>query len=169
MKSLVVVLGLCLTGCGAGIDTYYGHNRRMTIEHEVNFARPSFTKVTSEVCVPRENTVTVDIVDGETYRCEGVYVMADAPQFASQEGAATGLGSAVVLGGAAVGTGYVFGSSMPDDDYNTTNNTSSNGGSQSQGQVQGQQSISQASSKASARASSSSSSKSAISQPRRRH
>lgn len=151
MRWVLMGLLVVMTGCGAGIDVYYGADRRMVVEHEVNILRPSFTKVTTEVCVPQAEVETVDIVDGKTYRCDGVYV-ATAPNFAAQEGSATGIGSAVVLGGAAVGTGYVFGASMPSDDYNTTNNTSSNGGSQSQGQVQGQQSIS----KSSARASSSS-------------
>lgn len=126
---MVMVVAMVLGGC-AGIDVYYGEGRRMIIEHETNITRPSFTKVTTEVCVPDDTVEIIETkVDDKTYRCKGVYV-ATAPNFAAQEGAATGLGSAVVLGGAAVGTGFVFGSSMPGDDYNTTNNndTSSNGG-----------------------------------------
>lgn len=165
MRWVLMSLLVVMTGCGAGIDVYYGADRRMVVEHEVSVLRPSFTKVTTEICVPQVGVETVDIVDGKTYRCEGTYVAQTAPNFAAQEGSATGIGSAVVLGGAAVGTGYVFGASMPSDDYNTTNNTSSDGGSQSQGQVQGQQQSQQSINKLS----SSSSSKSSVSQPQRRH
>ena len=136
---LVVAIAVLLGGC-AGIDVHYGEGRRMVIEHETNVVRPSFTKVTTEVCVPDERVKVIETtIDGTTYRCQGVYV-ATVPNFAAQEGAATGLGSAVVLGGAAVGTGYYIGKGIGDSGDSVTNNndTSSNGGTQSQGQKQGQ-------------------------------
>jgi len=116
MRNVLVLLTsvVLLSGCVSAGTTYQDGMRVRTIG-ETNLLRPSLSVMEVSVCVHDEhaNTTYTDVLDGEAQSCHGEYVPMATVQ-GTQSGALTGLGGAMIQGGAIVGGAYLLGDGIRD-------------------------------------------------------
>lgn len=132
-----------LSGC-VGTSVRYEDGMRIRTAGETNLFRPSLSVLDVAICVEAPGTVETNAVDGETEICQGTYQPLATVQ-GTQAGALTGLGGAMVQGGAIAAGAYLLGDGIRDS---ASRVTQTGGGANSEASAQGGQARS--SSKASA-------------------
>ena len=131
MKSavLVVVGSVLLGGCAASSTLKLENGLLIEEAGQTNLFRPSLSVMQVSKCVEQEGVTTVIDIDGNSHTCYGKYVPIAVVQ-GTQAGSMTGLGGAMIQGGAIVGGAYLLADGIRDsgDRTTNTNNTSSEGG-----------------------------------------
>ena len=117
---------LLLSGC-VSAEVRYDDGMRIRTAGETNLFRPSLSVMEVSVCVPEEglNEISVDS-NGETETCNGYYTPIATVQ-GTQSGSLTGLGGAMVQGGAIVGGAYLLGDGIRDSASRTDVNQNGGG------------------------------------------
>lgn len=129
MKVLLSVVGIMLlTGC-AGQPVSIVENMRFIRDGNTEAFRPSLSVTVVQECVKERGYHETTRINDKVYHCDGQYKLVGTP-YGTQAGSMTGLGGAMIQGGAIVGGAYLLADGIRDSGSTTTNNneTSSNGG-----------------------------------------
>lgn len=129
MRYGLLVLLVLVTGCGATSTIKLENGMLIEEAGQTNMFRPSLSVLQVSKCQEQEGVTTVIDIDGNSHTCYGKYVPVAVVQ-GTQAGSMTGLGGAMIQGGAIVGGAYLLADGIRDSGDETTNNnnTSSNGG-----------------------------------------
>lgn len=129
MRYGLLVLLMLMTGCGATSTIKLENGLLIEEAGQTNLFRPSLSVMQVSKCQQQEGITTVVDIDGSSHTCYGKYVPVAVVQ-GTQAGSMTGLGGAMIQGGAIVGGAYLLADGIRDSGSTTTNNndTSSNGG-----------------------------------------
>ena len=136
MKLLLVgLLSVCIMSGCVSAGTEYRDGMRIRTAGETNLLRPSLSVMDVAICVEEPDRVETNMVNGETEVCQGTYQSLATVQ-GTQSGALTGLGGAMVQGGAIVGGAYLLGDGIRDS-ASQVNQTGGGASSQSQAKAKG--------------------------------
>lgn len=126
---LAVLVLVLMTGCGATSTLKMENGLLIEEAGQTNLFRPSLSVLQVSKCQEQDGVTTVIDIDGNSHTCYGKYVPVAVVQ-GTQAGSMTGLGGAMIQGGAVVGGAYLLADGIRDSGSTTTNNndTSSNGG-----------------------------------------
>ena len=130
---LSVMSLVMLSGCVSHKLTYED-GMRIRTAGETNLLRPSLSVLEVSVCVKQTGLQETHVHDGKTETCEGFYHPLATVQ-GTQSGALTGLGGAMVQGGAIVGGAYLLGDGIRDSSTEVSQNGASDSSSQSKSQA----------------------------------